>query len=150
MASAHFRAGVVVVVRHPERREVLAFERCDTPGSWQLPQGGLHHDETPLDGAWREMFEETGLGPDQVALHTVWPGWLAYEWPEDLRHQRETPHHRIGQAQRWFLFTAKHSEIEPQPDGREFSSWRWVEPEWLISHVPVWRRVVYDTVLSAL
>mgnify|MGYP003443239670 CR=1 FL=1 len=41
MASAHFRAGVVIVVRSPDLTHVLAFERADAAGSWQLPQGGL-------------------------------------------------------------------------------------------------------------
>lgn len=150
MASAHFRAGVVIVIRHPHDGTVLAFERGDAPGSWQLPQGGLHHDETPLEGAWREMLEETGLGPDDVALHSIHPDWLAYQWPDDLRDVRTSSHHRIGQAQQWFLFTARQPEVEPQPDGREFTSWRWVQPEWLIAHVPEWRTRVYRTVLGAL
>ena len=38
------------------------------PGSWQLPQGGLEKAERPLDAAWRELGEETGLGPGDVEL----------------------------------------------------------------------------------
>ena len=43
--AQHFRAGVVVVVRHPDGRQLLAFERSDSPDSWQLPQGGIDRDE---------------------------------------------------------------------------------------------------------
>ncbi len=46
MPSANFRAGVVAVVTN-SRDEVLAFERSDVPGAWQLPQGGIDVGETP-------------------------------------------------------------------------------------------------------
>ncbi len=67
MGSRHFRAGVVAVVRRSDG-QVLAFERADGPGNWQLPQGGLEKGEPPIDAAWRELGEETGLGPADVAL----------------------------------------------------------------------------------
>jgi hypothetical protein len=31
----------VIVVRHPNLRDIMAFERADVAGTWQLPQGGL-------------------------------------------------------------------------------------------------------------
>src|SRR5687767_13981343 len=58
MAGHHFRAGVVAVVRRADGR-VLAFERADLPGQWQLPQGGLDRGESPEQAAWRELEEET-------------------------------------------------------------------------------------------
>ncbi|MFM8268449.1 MAG: NUDIX domain-containing protein [Ilumatobacteraceae bacterium] len=146
MSGPHFRVGVVVVVRRPG--QVLAFERCDSPGSWQLPQGGVDLDESLVDAAWRELGEETGLGPTEVELVAQFPEWLAYEWPEEIRRVKGGECHRIGQVQRWFLFDARAPEIEPQPDGREFCAWRWVEPAWLVDHVPAWRRAPYRRVLS--
>lgn len=150
MASQHFRAGVVIVVRHPSLREVLAFERSDNPGSWQLPQGGLKAGETPIEGAWRELEEETGLHADHVVVRAEYPEWLAYEWPADVQHEQGGGHHRIGQVQRWFLFDALHPGVQPTPDGREFVAWKWVEPRWLIDHVAEWRRPPYERVLGTL
>jgi len=149
VASSHFRAGVVAVVRNPDGTRVLAFERVDPPGFWQLPQGGLKAGETPEQGAWRELAEETGLTDAHVALHSEHPEWLAYEWPAEIRREQQGPHHRIGQTQRWFVFTARRADIEPTPDGVEFGAWQWVTPEWLVAQVPQWRRGPYERVLLA-
>ena len=156
MAGQHFRAGVVVIVRHPQRREVMAFERATAPGQWQLPQGGLEGDESPEEAAWRELGEETGLGPDHVHAVAEYPEWLLYEWPPEVRDGQNAQRRadgravRLGQAQRWFLFEATDGDVVPVPDGREFRDWRWVTPEWLVGHVVPWRRDVYERVLGTL
>ena len=150
MASAHFRAGVVIVVRSPDLTHVLAFERADAAGSWQLPQGGLKAGEAPIEGAWRELLEETGLGEVDVVARAEFPEWLAYEWPDELKGLKGGLAHRIGQVQRWFLFDALSPDIVPTPDGGEFVAWQWVEPQWLVNHVVEWRRGPYERVLGTL
>ena len=156
MANQHFRAGVAMIVRHPHQRLVMAFERADAPGQWQLPQGGLEGAETPEEGAWRELGEETGLGPDHVHAVAELLDWLVYEWPADVRDQvnerrrSEGRPERLGQVQKWFLFEASSPDVQPVPDGREFRDWRWVDPEWLIENVVAWRRDLYERVLGTL
>lgn len=150
MASHHFRAGVVVVVRHPENGMVMAFERVDAPGSWQLPQGGIDEGESPLEAAWRELGEETGLGAEHVAVHSEHPDWIAYEWPDEVRSRKRAAHLRLGQVQKWFVFVALSGDIVPVPDGTEFGAWQWVEPRWLVDNVLEWRRAGYERVLGAL
>jgi putative (di)nucleoside polyphosphate hydrolase len=150
MAGQHFRAGVVIVVRHPDHRLVLAFERADTPGAWQLPQGGLDQGEEPLEGAWRELLEETGLGPEHVIARAEYPDWVAYEWPSEIMQMHGRDGRRRGQIQKWFLFDVHDPTVQPRPDGSEFVGWQWVEPAWLIEQVPVWRRDAYRRVLETL
>ena len=58
MASRHFRAGVVALIVRDDGA-ILAFERADVPGSWQLPQGGLETAEQPVD-AQRLLFASDG------------------------------------------------------------------------------------------
>ena len=58
LPSNVFRAGVCAVIIN-DRGKVLAFERADIPGSWQMPQGGLNEKEEPLDGVLRELREES-------------------------------------------------------------------------------------------
>ena len=43
---------------------IFTGERIDTPGAWQMPQGGIDEGEDPLAAAFRELEEETGLPGD--------------------------------------------------------------------------------------
>jgi len=145
MASPHFRAGVVIVVRGPDGR-VLAFERGDVPGQWQAPQGGLENGEEPIDAAWRELAEETGLGPKDVAYVGEYDDWVLYEYPPDLKRAKG----RLGQVHRWFMFEALHPEIVPKPDMDEFTAWKWVTRDWLIANAVGFRQPGYAKVLAVL
>ena len=150
VTGQHFRAGVVIVVRHPDLKRIMAFERADVRGNWQLPQGGLEPGEEPIAAAWRELREETGLDEDDVVARTEYPEWVAYEWPDDVIRERRDDGRRRGQVQKWFLFDARRDDVTPKPDGREFVAWRWVDPQWLISHVVEWRRHAYERVLGTV
>ena len=58
--AQYFRAGVGAAIVN-RGGLVLALERADIPGAWQLPQGGLKASESPLQAVFREVKEETGL-----------------------------------------------------------------------------------------
>lgn len=142
MVQPHFRAGVVAVVRRSDGC-VLAFERADPPGAWQLPQGGMRAGETPEQAAWRELAEETGLTAGDVRLVDQPSAWTVYELPASLRNSE-----RIGQAHRWFFFEPIVDDLRPTPDGREFTAWRWMTPSELIDQVVEFRREPYRQVLG--
>jgi putative (di)nucleoside polyphosphate hydrolase len=148
VGSANFRAGVVIVVRHPDLHRILLFERVDAAGSWQLPQGGMNVGEAPIEAAWRELLEETGLGAGHVVARAEYPEWVAYEWPDEVKADHGGK--RIGQVQRWFMFDVLDADVQPAPDGSEFTAWQWVDPSWAIAHVPEWRRGAYSRVLGTL
>jgi putative (di)nucleoside polyphosphate hydrolase len=139
MASETMRAGVVIVIRHPSADLVMVFERSDVVGAWQLPQGGLDVGESPLDAAWREMAEETGLTVDEVELVSVREEWIGYLVPEWARHGRRF----VGQSQQWFTFQARAADIEARPDQHEFRAWKWISPAELVDHVVEFRRASY-------
>jgi putative (di)nucleoside polyphosphate hydrolase len=142
VATRHFRAGVVAVVERSDGA-VLAFERVDAPGSWQLPQGGIEVGEAPIDTVWRELKEETGLTASDVTLVAEHPDWVPYEWPADVAAGRKG----IGQVQRWFTFRIDDDTTEPSPDGSEFTAWRWVDRAWLVERVVGFRQPAYRRVL---
>ena len=142
MSKPHFRAGVVTVVRRSDGY-VLAFERSDMSGQWQLPQGGIETGESPQEAAWRELSEETGLDDRHVRLVGEHDHWTVYMWPNRMRVGE-----RLGQVHRWFFFEVCGSDIEPQPDGDEFTDWRWMRPADLIDQVVEFRRRPYRQVLG--
>ena len=142
MSKPHFRAGVVTVVGRGDGC-LLAFERVDRPGQWQLPQGGLGRGEEHLDAAWRELREETGLTPDEVRLVREHEVLTVYELPVALQRSG-----RLGQVHRWYFFEVRHDEVEPRVDGREFANWRWMTVHDLVEQVVDFRRPSYRMVLG--
>lgn len=138
--SQFFRAGVGAVICG-DSGLVLAFERIDAPGAWQLPQGGLEPEEEPLDGAYREVEEETGLPPSALVLEAQHPELLTYELPP----YRWRPKVGRGQTQYWFLLRLVGAEelILPTPS-EEFRAWKWTTLGGLARQVVEWRRPVYE------
>src|SRR3989304_404453 len=53
------KQAVYGIVFNDDRREVLLVKRRDIP-VWVLPGGGLEQNETPEEGACREVLEESG------------------------------------------------------------------------------------------
>lgn len=142
MGGPHFRAGVVAVVQD-QFGNVMAFERREPRGAWQLPQGGIHAGELPEDAAWRELKEETALGRKQVNLVGEYPDWTVYQWPSRTKYAG-----RIGQAHRWFFFQVRNDAVVPQPDGKEFVAWKWMTPTELIDQLVDFRRGPYRQVFG--
>jgi putative (di)nucleoside polyphosphate hydrolase len=138
--ARYFRAGVGIVLRDHEGR-VLALERRDRPGSWQLPQGGLEAHEEPADAALRELHEETGLTSDDVEFVGEYPEWLSYELPSGSTSTKTG----MGQTQRWFVAHTRASSIDTAwlPRSEEFVAARWHTFPQLQQQVVAFRRGVY-------
>jgi dihydroneopterin triphosphate diphosphatase len=78
----------VLVVIHNDALDVLLIERADRPGYWQSVTGSLDaDDEPPSQAAWRELAEETGIGPAQSAVLTDWQHQVAYTIYPQWRHR---------------------------------------------------------------
>ena len=139
MKDARFRAGVGLIVTN-RRGRVLAIERADRPGAWQLPQGGLKHGELPKAAALRELREETGLTRRDVSVVAEFPVWLGYELPRQY-HSSKTGR---GQVHRWFVLRliAAESAIVLPSDG-EARAWRWLTFPKLVTQTIPFRREVY-------
>ena len=140
MASERFRAGVGAVIYRPGQG-VLAFERSDFPGSWQLPQGGLEPGEGVQEAVYREVEEETGLARRHLTLRHEVPVWMGYELPTEARSGKTSR----GQVHRWFFLelVADESALSINSGG-EFRDWRWTSLEELASSTIGFRRPVYD------
>ena len=129
---------------------VFAGERVDTPGAWQMPQGGIDAGETPRDAALRELWEETGLPRDAVCVEAEAPGWIDYELPPELVGRVWNGRYR-GQTQRWFLmrYDGPDDAIDLAAHHVEFARWRWMAPDDLVAAIVPFKRDVYAQVLAA-
>lgn len=136
-----FRANVGAVLCDADGR-VLALERSDVPGAWQLPQGGLEEGEDPESAVLREVREESGIVPSVLSQLGRHPELLAYELPEPLR-SRKTGR---GQVQYWFYLRLRESSAaEPKlPADGEFRAWRWMELRELARSAVDFRRPTYE------
>ena len=125
--------------------------------SWQFPQGGIQHGESPEQAMFRELQEEVGLLSEHVQIIGRTRDWLRYDVPEEyLRRQHATRVHRAayrGQKQIWFLLrlVGLDSDIQLRASEHpEFDAWRWV-PFWIqLDGVIDFKREVYQLALSEL
>jgi putative (di)nucleoside polyphosphate hydrolase len=138
--AEYFRAGVGAVIYNADGL-VLALERRDIPGGWQLPQGGLKAGETVEEALFREVEEETGLTRGAFGSWRELPLWLGYELPAASRRKKTGR----GQVHKWCVleFTGEESAIDLGRDG-EFRSWRWIEFSQLAEIVVHFRRPIYQ------
>jgi putative (di)nucleoside polyphosphate hydrolase len=149
IARLPYRPCVGVVLAN-RAGEVFAGARIDTPGAWQMPQGGIDPGETPRDAAWRELWEETGVTRDLAVLEAETPNWVTYELPHDLVPRLWKGRFR-GQKQKWvlFRFAGTDNDIAIDSDHPEFADWRWITPNALLDQIVPFKRHVYDQVFAA-
>jgi putative (di)nucleoside polyphosphate hydrolase len=144
-----YRACVGVMVLN-RRGELFAGQRIDNPGdAWQMPQGGIDKGEEPLEAAYRELEEETGIPADRVRLLAESRGWARYDLPRELIPRLWNGRFR-GQKQRWFAFRflGEDREIDIETDHQEFREWAWVPPDEVLSRIVPFKREVYTRVLE--
>ena len=88
---------------------IFTGERIDTPGAWQMPQGGIDKGELPERAAVRELQEETGIV--SVERLAVSGEWRTYDLPPGIASGIWGGRWR-GQAQIWTLFAFVGDEAE--------------------------------------
>ncbi len=148
-AKLPYRPCVGVVLTNAQGH-IFAGQRADmdTP-AWQMPQGGVDDGEDPLDAAYRELEEETGVARTHVSFVRQTADWMHYDLPLDVIPHRWQGRFR-GQAQMWvqFRLDAPDDVINLTHQDEEFSDWRWMEAAELLDAIVPFKRDIYASVLA--
>src|SRR5262245_31960405 len=136
--AQYFRAGAGALIINADGH-VLAIERADIAGAWQLPQGGLEASEQPLQAAYREVAEETGIQRADITFVKACSELLVYELPEGARSKKTGR----GQVLYWFLFRFRGSPQQASHRNRESRRWRWMPFRRVIGGVTKFRKPMY-------
>lgn len=133
------------------RNQVFWGKRIRTH-SWQFPQGGIKHGETPEQAMYRELYEEVGLQQAHVRILARTRDWLRYQVPEHFV-RRDARGHYKGQKQIWFLLQliGLDSDLNLRATNHpEFDAWRWNHYWVPLEAVVEFKRDVYQMALSEL
>ena len=129
---------------------IFAGQRIDsTQPAWQMPQGGIDAGEKPRDAALRELVEETGITADLVSFIAKTDDWVTYDLPAELLGKVWGGKYR-GQRQKWFLYRylGRDDQVQIATDHPEFSTWRWIGADDIITNIVPFKRAVYQTVVA--
>ena len=145
-----FRPNVGIILLN-QRNQVFWGKRIRTH-SWQFPQGGIKHGETPEQAMFRELHEEVGLHPEHVRIIARTRDWLRYEVPEHYI-RRDARGHYKGQKQIWYLLQLMGHDWDLNLRATthpEFDAWRWHDYWVPLDVVVEFKRGVYEMALTEL
>ena len=145
-----YRANVGIIISNA-KNQVFWGKRI-RQNSWQFPQGGIQHGETPEQAMYRALLEEVGLLSCHVEILGRTREWMRYDVPQ-VRAKREWRGNYKGQKQIWFLLrlVGRDCDVCLRASGHpEFDAWRWNDYWVEIDSVIDFKRDVYRLALNEL
>lgn len=145
--TPRYRRGVGIMLLNRDGKVFVGRRIDQEEEAWQMPQGGIDRGETPRDAAFRELREETGTDKAEIVAESK--DWLTYDLPGALRGRLWRGRY-VGQKQKWFAmrFQGRDGDIDLATHHPEFSAWRWVGHDQLVTLIVPFKRALYGDVLA--
>jgi putative (di)nucleoside polyphosphate hydrolase len=144
-----YRSGVGIMLINKEKK-IFVGKRIDNHSdAWQMPQGGIDAGESEDEAMFRELKEETGISAFGVKILQKSRGYFYYNLPYKLQKKFWGGKY-LGQRQRWYLaeFTGDESLVNIQTEDPEFSAWKWISREEILSTIVGFKRELYEDVIN--
>lgn len=147
--SKRYRKGVGVFLLN-QNKKLWVGKRMDLNNEyWQMPQGGIDGEETPVQAMKRELMEETGLEKNYKIIGKT-NNWLKYNLPENLVNVVWEGKY-LGQEQIWFAcsFLGNDNQININLFKKpEFCKWKWIDPLDSLRLVVPFKRRLYKSIID--
>ena len=139
------RDGVGIILLNQDDKVFVGKRRDNPVDKWQMPQGGIDQNGTPLDAMKRELAEETSI--TKIKILKEIKNSYEYELPPNLLGKIWKGRFR-GQKQKWFLmkFMGEDGEINLKTKRPEFIEWKWINIKDLTDVVVRFKLEVYKKV----
>jgi putative (di)nucleoside polyphosphate hydrolase len=144
-----YRSGVGIMLIN-QKKEIFVGKRVDNKSdAWQMPQGGLDVGESEDNAMFRELKEETGIDDFNVEVLKKSRGHHYYNLPYKLQKKFWDGKY-LGQKQRWYLakFIGDENAINVKTETPEFSTWKWISHDSIISAIVGFKRDLYQEVIT--
>jgi putative (di)nucleoside polyphosphate hydrolase len=129
-------------------KQIYMFERADFPDSWQCPEGGIEKNESELDAAFREIYEEIGIDKEKLKLIKISHNVFRYNFEEGYKVNECD-----GQKKRFFLFEFLGNDSDfnytRTKEKQEFLNFKLVsKDEILQNNIPLFKKDMYIGVME--